>query len=198
MTCELWREAVSARLDGESLPVPVEALDTHLSECSPCRAFEHSVVSLRRSTAIAAVGDIPDMSAELTAILAKPGSHSRHDGIRAVLAGIGVGEVLTAIRLMAGTGQARHLSRDLAVFALALGLGFLLTAYRPKLVAGILPVAAMLAASTAVIVLIDLFSGAASFGNEVHHLFELVALWALWELRDRRSPSLPLRGGLRV
>jgi predicted anti-sigma-YlaC factor YlaD len=198
MDCQTWREAVSARLDAESLPVPEHALEQHLAGCASCRDFEDSIVALRRATTIVAAADIPDMSAALTTIFAKPGVHSRHDGLRAVLAGIGVGEILTGVRLLAGTGTTRHLSRDLAGFALALGIGFLLTAYRPRLVAGVLPVAAILAASTTVIVLVDLFSGAATFGNEVHHLFELVALWVLWELRDKGSPILSIRGGLRV
>jgi predicted anti-sigma-YlaC factor YlaD len=39
MDCEVAREALSARLDGEREPVPSARVDEHLGECAACRAW---------------------------------------------------------------------------------------------------------------------------------------------------------------
>lgn len=45
MDCEVAREALSARLDGERAPVPSARVDEHLGECSACRAWFTQVAS---------------------------------------------------------------------------------------------------------------------------------------------------------
>ncbi|AGL25557.1 hypothetical protein J113_00630 [Mycobacterium tuberculosis CAS/NITR204] len=45
MFCEVAREALSARLDGERAPVPSARVDEHLGECSACRAWFTQVAS---------------------------------------------------------------------------------------------------------------------------------------------------------
>src|SRR5689334_15726374 len=43
MDCEVAREALSARLDGEREPVPSARVDQHLDECSGCRDWFEQV-----------------------------------------------------------------------------------------------------------------------------------------------------------
>jgi predicted anti-sigma-YlaC factor YlaD len=46
--CEVAREALSARLDGEREPVPSGRVDEHLEECAACRAWFNQVAGLAR------------------------------------------------------------------------------------------------------------------------------------------------------
>ena len=39
MTCERWRDAISAGADGEQLGVDGRLLDAHLGRCPACRSF---------------------------------------------------------------------------------------------------------------------------------------------------------------
>ena len=39
MHCERFREAASARMDGEGSPVPGAALDDHLAGCAACAGW---------------------------------------------------------------------------------------------------------------------------------------------------------------
>ncbi|HET9546814.1 MAG TPA: zf-HC2 domain-containing protein, partial [Desertimonas sp.] len=39
MTCARWREAMSARADGEQLGIDERLLDAHLARCQECRQF---------------------------------------------------------------------------------------------------------------------------------------------------------------
>ena len=46
--CEVAREALSARLDGEREPVPSSRVDEHLADCAACRAWFDQVASEAR------------------------------------------------------------------------------------------------------------------------------------------------------
>jgi predicted anti-sigma-YlaC factor YlaD len=46
--CEVAREALSARLDGEREPVPSGRVDEHLEGCAACRAWFDQVADLAR------------------------------------------------------------------------------------------------------------------------------------------------------
>jgi predicted anti-sigma-YlaC factor YlaD len=48
--CELVRQAISARLDGETIGLSNESLETHVLACDRCSGFEEDVVHLRRTT----------------------------------------------------------------------------------------------------------------------------------------------------
>ena len=49
--CDAASEAISARMDGEELPMASTALDAHLAGCPRCRDFEAEVATLGRSAA---------------------------------------------------------------------------------------------------------------------------------------------------
>ncbi|MGH9060535.1 MAG: zf-HC2 domain-containing protein, partial [Acidimicrobiales bacterium] len=46
--CVHFEEAISARADGESLPLPAEVLDTHLARCGSCQAYAVQTDALGR------------------------------------------------------------------------------------------------------------------------------------------------------
>ena len=45
MRCTRFREAVSARIDGEDPGVPTGEVDAHLAECPDCRAWADAAAS---------------------------------------------------------------------------------------------------------------------------------------------------------
>lgn len=74
MDCEVAREALSARLDGERAPVPSARVDEHLGECSACRAWFTQVASQ--------AGDLRRLaeSRRLSRLLGASGSAGRRGG----------------------------------------------------------------------------------------------------------------------
>jgi predicted anti-sigma-YlaC factor YlaD len=48
MGCERYREALSARLDGEDLPLDAAELDTHLAGCAACRQWAGEAAAVTR------------------------------------------------------------------------------------------------------------------------------------------------------
>lgn len=60
MSCEIWREALSARLDGEDLPAGTEDLDAHLATCPDCASYAHELEALHRATRLRPAEEVPD------------------------------------------------------------------------------------------------------------------------------------------
>ncbi|MFG2040897.1 zf-HC2 domain-containing protein [Dactylosporangium sp. NPDC048998] len=48
MECERYREALSARLDGEDEPIEPALVDAHLAGCAACREWERQAVAVTR------------------------------------------------------------------------------------------------------------------------------------------------------
>jgi predicted anti-sigma-YlaC factor YlaD len=75
--CEVCREALSARLDGEAEPASPAAVDEHLDRCAACRRWEAEAITLTRALRVRAVVDTPDLvAAVLGAVQAMPTSGS--------------------------------------------------------------------------------------------------------------------------
>ncbi len=69
VTCEAASEAISARQDGEALPIASTDLGAHLARCPACRDFEAQVARLSRSAALTSARPIPEgLVAALTAM----------------------------------------------------------------------------------------------------------------------------------
>jgi predicted anti-sigma-YlaC factor YlaD len=58
--CDQAQEAVSARLDGERLPLAERQLDLHLAQCEACREFQAAVVALGRRARLREPRPVPD------------------------------------------------------------------------------------------------------------------------------------------
>jgi predicted anti-sigma-YlaC factor YlaD len=73
--CEMCREALSARLDGEQEPASPAAVDEHLSRCPACRRWEAEATKLTRALRVRPVVETPDLvAAVLSAVQAMPTS----------------------------------------------------------------------------------------------------------------------------
>ena len=194
MDCTDARTAISARLDGEDLPAPAPALDAHLSACSECRAFEASATSMHRRLRLRSAEPVPDLSASIVSAI-EPLDDGRVSGLRAGLAAVAVVQILIALpALILGddAGLPAHTARHLGSFAVALGIGFLVAAWRPERVSGVLPLTAALVFCLLLTSGIDVASARADALSELGgHATELVGLGLLWLLaRETGASSL--------
>ena len=165
MDCELIREAISARLDGESPGVAPEIVDGHVATCAECRAFAEGAGALHRAVRVAPAPPVPDLSAGILAAIgptpAPDATRSHERGLRVALAILGVVQLGVAIPALLGAdgGVDTHSARHLGSFSIALAVGFLFAAWRPARVPGLLPVVAALVACVLGTSLLDVIGG---------------------------------------
>ncbi|MFC7342300.1 zf-HC2 domain-containing protein [Saccharopolyspora griseoalba] len=198
MDCDDYREALSARLDGEDSPVPAERLDAHLAGCAGCRSWHQRAVELNRTLRVRAVTPIPDATGAVLAA-APP----RRDRRRIALAGIGACQLLLGISQAAGLGGAHlaasagHLFNESTAWNLAMGLGLAWTAWRTSAAAGMLPVLSAFLLVLTGFSVHDLLLGTVTAGRLATHgllLAGLVALVAVRRGEHRPGPARAVPG----
>ncbi|KAA1250468.1 hypothetical protein F0Q45_09575 [Mycobacterium simiae] len=186
MDCEVAREALSARLDGEREPVPSARVDEHLSECAACRVwFEQSARQardLRRLAeprpatgpagviAVGSVGrrrQVSRMSWQCWALLCV-GIAQVAMGI---MQGLGLDVGLTPHR---GMSSGNHLLNESTSWTIALGVIMVAAAIWPNAVAGLAGVLTVFVAVLTVYVVVDASSGATTIARTLTHLPVLI------------------------
>lgn len=198
--CELWREAISARADGERETIDPRLLESHLAGCAECRSFAENVHRIRRAASI----DVSEPMVDLSGHVVKAARAADRNSVWWVLRlGLGVVAcqiiVLSAPALLLGhsSGSDKHTARHLGSFAVAYAIGLLVVALRPAKARGMLPLAAALAGCLAVTGIIDIAEGHVPALAEVHHIPEVAGLVLVWVLAmPKRLPSPPTRQGL--
>ena len=198
VNCDVAREALSARIDGEREPVPGARVDEHLESCAECRAWYDQSI---------AQADVLRRLARQQPVAAVPAASPRR-GVSAPPAGIGwqrwalvaVGLAQCAVGvaqafgvelgLQHGPHGGAHLFNESTAWTLALGLVMLAAAWRPALAPGLAGVLAAFVAVLAVYVVVDALAGAVTAGRVLSHLPVLLgAVFAL--LVWRRAPAPP-------
>lgn len=196
MRCDTFREATSARLDGESLPdgITVDALETHLEGCGACATWAADAAHLHREMRVQPARAIPDRTdAILAAVPAASRPRRVREGVRYALFAIGLTQVLLALPILVFASDpdaAIHVTREMGAFELALGVGLLSVAWRPRLAFGLLPFAAALAGAMALTAVVDVAQGQAVALGEAHHLLDLAGVTLLWLLHPRSARTL--------
>jgi predicted anti-sigma-YlaC factor YlaD len=204
MNCDACREVLSARLDGEDLSLDDRAADAHLRGCAGCQEFQRAAAQMHRSVRVRPAEWGPDLSGR---ILARIGAEVQPTGsargssladrqrdLRIALMVMAVLQVAFAVPLLlsGGSDEVAHTGRELASFDAALAVGFLVCAWQPARVPGLLPVAGALSAFLAVTAGMDVVSGRAALETETVHLLEVVGVVLLWLLG--RLGGGPVRG----
>ncbi|UQX87659.1 zf-HC2 domain-containing protein [Jatrophihabitans telluris] len=147
MTCERYREAASARMDGEPLQLPASALDHHLATCSQCAAWLAEAERLGRALRISGQ-TAPDLSAAILNDVVLPARRLGRYRRRLRLGLIALGFVQWALAVPAlfgnsvGMSMGVHTSHESAAWNLALGASFLAVAVKPSRASGTLPILA--------------------------------------------------------
>jgi len=200
MRCSTFRDAFSARLDGEEVGFAVHELDAHLAGCADCQAWAQAVDVLSRAVARAPREQVrldPAVLASLTA----PQGRVRTGLLatsewRIVLGLLAVAQLVVSWPgLILHDGHASmHLAHELTAWDMGLAVGFLVAALRPARAWGMLPLAAVLVACMVVTSVADTLSGHALLGRELVHVLELAGLGVVWVLARRAPrPSVVVR-----
>ena len=181
MKCEVAREALSARLDGEREPVPSARVDEHLRECADCRVWfgqvssqAHALRKLVHSRpVIASLGPIGTGPARRRWV----GSMTWQ---RSVLLVVGVAQIALAVVQGVGLsvglphnhpiGSHHHLLNESTSWSLAIGVVMLGAAVWPQAAAGLAAVLMVFVAVLAVYVAVDALSGAVTVFRMLTHL----------------------------
>jgi predicted anti-sigma-YlaC factor YlaD len=188
MDCSHCREAISARLDGESLPVEPVLIEGHLRGCPRCRAFAAGAARLDRDPRLGFDGSAPDLTASILHRLgverrrAAAGASARVRDARVglgILAGL---QLVLALPALFGqsAGTSVHAAHELGSFDVAIAVGFLVAALRPRTAVGLLPVMVTLTALLAGTSLFDVLAGHVPATGEALHVVDAVGVGLLW------------------
>lgn len=204
MDCDLCREAVSARTDGEPEPVPAKTTDAHLASCTTCRQWQRDMAALTRGLRLRPAIDTPDLTARIIIAapeLVPPVRSTRAWYPRMVLGGVAVAQLTLGLAQVLGVSDAEshaghvgtsstHLFNESTAWNLALGLGMLWTALRPKTASGLLPVMAGFLAVLTPFSAHDLITGTAPLTRISSHAFLVLGLLVLLIMhRARHTPE---------
>ena len=198
MSCEIFREALSARLDSEPGPLPGDQVDAHLATCSACRTWYARGEALRRAMLVRSAPAVPDLTAS---IMAQAPSVSREKwGLRVALGLVGLVQCGLAFAqllgmdtgLHGGAAMVGHLLNESAAWNLAVGIGLLWAALRTHAAAGQLPMITGFVLVLTVVTTSDLIGGQVTAGRVLTHAFLVVGLGLLFAVhRQHRARQEP-------
>ena len=198
MDCDVAREALSARIDGEREPVPAARVDEHLTTCDQCRTWHARAVEqtqqLRRLAGRSQVAAVAAPSAPTRA--ARPAG----TWLRWALAAVGVVQAALALAQAAGadvgtTGahhatMSGHLLNESTAWSAALGVVMIGAAARPAAAAGLAGVLWVFTVILTGYVISDAMAGAVSVDRIASHLPVVAgAVLALLLWRTTRAPG---------
>ncbi|MDT0278428.1 zf-HC2 domain-containing protein [Blastococcus goldschmidtiae] len=208
MPCTPFREAISARLDGEPLGMSTDALERHLGSCPDCAAWSERAALTTRRARLASAPVVPDLTGAVLAALPRelPGvavaARRRlvDTGLRLALLAVGVAQAGIAWPvLVTGPGAMSaptHMAHETGAWNLAVAAAFLAVAAAPRLAAGALPFLLSFTALLVPVTLADLGAGHVHADRALTHLL-LVAGVALvsagaFRARRRRVHGVPV------
>jgi predicted anti-sigma-YlaC factor YlaD len=205
MQCTPYREALSARLDGESPGLPASELDAHLASCTGCATWARHAELVTRRARLAPAPAVPDLTATVLAALPRelPGTRAAArarlaaSALRLALLAMGVAQAGFAWPSLASGAAAMsapvHMAHESGAWNLGIAAAFLAVAAAPRLAAGALPFLGTSAVLLAVLTVADLRAGHVHADRAVAHLVLLagVALVATVAWRSRRRRAVP-------
>jgi predicted anti-sigma-YlaC factor YlaD len=204
MDCESAREAMSAALDGELGATETDRLDRHLQRCTECRRWREDAYALTRRTRLAVVTEAPAPDPGLV-VAAQVARHADARPRSAWLVRIGLmllalGQIAVTVPVLVfGTDHdaPMHVAHEMGSFDLAVAVGFLVAAWRPRHARGMRALVGAAAVLLLITAVIDLAAGRTTLLDEAPHLLT-IAGWLLLELLVRLTPDRHQRAGLAV
>ena len=193
MECDVVRDVLSARLDGEALADETAVAERHLTTCVDCRTFAERLAVLDRSVRVRSAEPVPDLVERVVA-RARPARLGRANWMRPALAWVAVVMLVQSVPALVlgdASGANPHMARHLGAFGAALAIGFAYAAWRPHRAFGLLPFTGALVATTVVSAITDTADGSVRPLSESTHIAELIGLVLLWMIAG--SPGWPLR-----
>ncbi|HEV7726155.1 MAG TPA: zf-HC2 domain-containing protein [Modestobacter sp.] len=205
MACDPFREALSARLDGESPGLPEAEVDAHVAGCPVCRDWLEAAAEVTRRARLVPATPLPDVTAAvLDRLPARPAVRRRlrwaDPVLRAALLVVGVGQLVVALPALVGDHAPMtdpmsapvHLAHETGAWNVGLAACFLVVAALPRLAAGALPFLLSFTAVLSWVTVGDLGAGHVHADRAVAHGFLLLGALLVTALALRsRTP----RGG---
>ncbi len=210
MNCAHYREQLSARMDGEAVELPDAQLDAHLADCPACRGFADSAVAVNRRLRVQRVRELPDLSGPILAGLKRPAAVRRPRMatlLRVALAGVALAQLALGLAqlfglshmgmnmtAMSGTPGQDHLFNETTAWNIAVGIGLLVAAARPRLARGFLTPLAVFVAVLTLVSIGDILSRQVTVARLESHAFLVLGLVLLFLVdRAARKPA-PIAG----
>jgi predicted anti-sigma-YlaC factor YlaD len=218
MDCAFYREAISAGIDGEDAGLESTAVEAHLAGCPACRRWARSASLVTRAARVAPAERVPDLTTAIMAavparrreprlplrphILRRPGwrtpvgPESPLGVVRLALVLVGLAQVCLAVPGFLGddAGAPVHIAHEQGVWALALAVGLLMVAWRPRNAAALLPFMAVLAGGLALTMAADIAAGRTQAAAEAPHGLAFLGVGLLWVLAHPIPARRPRRG----
>lgn len=195
MRCDRFREAASARLDGEPIGMSASILDHHLQSCTDCARWVRAATRLTRQARLGTAG-VPDLAASITENVVLPARRvmRRRLLLRATLVLVGLAQLAIAVPAISGDSigmaMSMHAAHEGAAWNLAIGVAFLACALTPRRAAGLIPLLVTFIVVLGALSVHDIAAGAVSVGRICTHLAALAGLLLLIAL-DRAERALP-------
>ncbi|AKK27153.1 zf-HC2 domain-containing protein [Mycobacterium sp. EPa45] len=202
MDCDVAREALSARIDGEREPVPAARVDEHLRTCDQCSAwYARAVEQTQQLRRLAGRSQVAAVAAPSPSVrVSRPAAGA---WLRWTLAVVGLVQVMLAVAQALGvnvgtSGAAHHammgghLLNESTAWSAALGVVMIVAAARPTAAAGLAGVLSVFTAILTGYVVSDAVSGAVSLDRILSHLPVLagtVLALLLWRRSRTSSPE---------
>jgi predicted anti-sigma-YlaC factor YlaD len=203
MSCTPFREALSARMDGEPAGMPPHELDTHLAGCPSCRNWQAAARVATRRARVTVAAPIPDVTRAVLERLAdgvgRP--RSRRAWVaplaRTALLVLGIAQLALSLPPLVGgiatMSAPAHVARESGSWGIALAAAFVVVAGSPRLAAGALPVLGSFSVVLASVTIPDLSTGMVPVDRAAGHLLifagtVVVAVLAWQGRRGGRDP----------
>lgn len=206
MSCASFREALSARMDGEPVGMPPRVLDAHVAGCPSCRDWKAAALVVTRRARVGPVVPTPDVTRavleQLGEVAGSPRRRTARVGIvaRAVLLALGAGQMalsLPPLVAAAATMSApAHVARESGSWGMALAVAFFVVAALPHLAVGALPVLGSFTIVLGSVTVPDLISGQVPLDRAAGHLLILAGTVAVVVLARRGHRVRPSPAGV--
>lgn len=205
MRCDVAREALSARLDGERPQVLAQQVDAHLESCGSCRSWLIGAAVQTRRLASVEPGAGPDLAGRIMASIGEQStghragmrwlrSHYRRWG----LIGVGLFQVAIAAAQISGIDfgmvsghmhgamSGEHLMHESTAWLLALGLAMVAAGIWPASASGVAAITGVYSVALLGYVIVDAFDGEVTATRIASHMPLLLGLaFALLVARER-------------
>ncbi|WP_432838620.1 zf-HC2 domain-containing protein [Dactylosporangium sp. CA-092794] len=195
MGCEQFREALSARIDGEDEPTSPATLDAHLQGCASCRQWRHQAASVTRLVRVQPVGH-RTIATERLAVY-RPRYPVLSKFLRVLLGAFGAVQFVLGLAQVSWTGgthehgtSSGHLLHESAAWNVAIGAGFAWIAARRSRPTDVLP---MLTAFVVLLVLLsanDVIAGQVGSTRLLSHAV-MLAGYVVVVMLSRLDPGQP-------
>ncbi len=179
--CGRFREAASARLDGEPIGLSSSVLEHHLGTCGNCAEWLAQATRLTRMARLA-TAEQSDLSQQIldSAVLPVRRVLRRRAWLRALVALAGFVQIGLSLPSMFGDSIAMamsvHATHEVAAWNCAIGVALIAAALRPRRAAGVFAVLATFVAVLALLSVRDLASGAVTLDRLATHLGAVAGL----------------------